>query len=119
MAFVQAPNPTSTAGSVNTSISLAFGSNNTAGNCLLACITWSSFSGAVLTGVTDTRGNTWVQVGERQVDLHNINTFCALFAAFNCAAGSNTVTANYSTSGSDYLQLAIREYSGAAVECGK
>ncbi|HSX15668.1 MAG TPA: hypothetical protein VLF40_02670 [Candidatus Saccharimonadales bacterium] len=119
MAFVQAPTPTGLQSGPTTSLALAYGSNNTAGNCLLACVQWNGFSAAaILTGLTDTRGNTWVQIssmlGGPDGATQTGNTYCALFAVFGCAAGSNTVTANWTTSGADLKGLIIAEYSNVA-----
>src|SRR5688572_12742769 len=86
--------------------SVAFGSNNTAGN-LLICV---SGSGADITGVTDTQGNTWVK-RSGQYNAGNLVS-CYIWEAKNCAAGANTVSLS-GTFGGGFDGLAIAEFSGA------
>jgi hypothetical protein len=87
----------------STSFSLAYSSNNTLGNLLIA-----GLFGTTSPGVTDTAGNTWNQIGTT-LNPGGIRT-TSLFYAWNCKAGANTVQV---TSGStDFLDLHLLEYSG-------
>lgn len=110
MTFVQGtgnvPSPGSTSA---TTIAQAYGSNNTAGSNLLAFITWSRGSSATITGVADTRGNAWTQLGATIADTTNGQN-AALFVAYNVTAGANTVTATLSAS-STFRGLIVEEYS--------
>ena len=95
---------------VTASSSLAFTSNNTAGNWIGVAIR-AGQSGQVFT-VTDARGNVYrkaVQLNET-VDL----TTVALYYAENIVAGANTVTVTDSLSGGT-LRFAILEYAGVAL----
>ena len=92
------------------SSSLAFTSNNTAGNWIGVAIR-AGQSGQVFT-VTDTRGNAYrkaVQLNET-VD----KTTLAFYYAENIAGGANTVTVADSISGGT-LRFAILEYAGVAL----
>src|SRR2546425_685156 len=74
-----------------TSATLAFNSNNTAGNWIAVCIR-AGRSGEAFT-VTDSRGNTYHQAVQLNdtLDTPNGNTI-AIFYAENISAGANTVT---------------------------
>jgi hypothetical protein len=93
-AFVQA-----TACTPNTT-SQAFTSHNTAGNILIV-IAWYGGDAP-----TDTQGNTYtlVQAGWSWAET-------AIYAAFNCAAGANTVTSV------GCMAVIAMEYSSAAATC--
>jgi hypothetical protein len=89
-----------------TSSTLAFSSNNAAGNWIGVVIR-ASTSGQLFT-VTDTRTNTYrkaVQLNET-VD----GTTLAIYYAENIAAGANTISVSDTASGT--LRFAIFEYSG-------
>lgn len=91
----------------STSKMVAYGSNNTAGNMLVVFISnaGTSVPGAT---ITDTLGNTWTLL---QSDL-TLNGFVqALWVAYNCKVGANTVTVSWST-GAVNNWMAIAEYSG-------
>lgn len=92
----------------SSSATLAFSSNNTAGNWI-AVVIRAGKSGQLFT-VTDSRGNTYrkaIQFNET-VD----GTTLGLFYAENIAAGANTVTVADTIVGT--LRFAIFEYSGVA-----
>jgi len=78
------------------STTLAYGSNNTAGNFLL-CM---RATGAYSTVPTDTLSNTWVEV------VNGGNNWTIYYAA-NCAGGANTVTA-----GGTSQYFTLYEFSG-------
>ncbi len=82
--------------------SVAFDSNNTAGNLLVCCI--QSFTD--ITDITDTAGNDWVKA----VDLGNAgqNHYTDIWYVENCLGSANTVTA----AGHSFGHLWIAEYSG-------
>ncbi len=86
---------------------VAFGSDNTAGNLLVAVIQVS----ADVTGVTDTRGNTWVKAVEEE--NAGASTYLELWYVENCAAGANTVTAANGF-GASFAHVWVGEYSGVA-----
>jgi len=103
------PNPTqlrSTTGS-GTSLALAFLSDNTAGNLLIATV-GNGDGGDTLTSVGDSNGNTWAQA----TFIANTGIHTAIWYAMNSNAGANTVTANFSASEFS-SSLVIAEYAGA------
>jgi len=95
-----------------TSASLAFNSNNTAGNWIGICIR-AGRSGQLFS-VTDSRGNTYRPAVQFNVtvDTPNGDTL-GIFYAENVAGGANTVTVSDTVSGT--LRFAILEYSGVAL----
>jgi subtilisin family serine protease len=88
-------------------VSVSFSANNQAGNLIIAVVristTWQTVN------VTDTRGNIYADaVNQAQsADGHQLH----LFYAKNIAAGSNTVTATFSST-NNHPYLAIYEYAG-------
>ena len=90
----------------STAPSLAFGSNNTAGN-VLVCLFY--FNGAATPTVTDTRGNTWNLVGTKIITNGGAG-FVFAYVCLSCAAGANTVSVN--TGGSNGAIGLILEASG-------
>jgi hypothetical protein len=95
-----------------TSTSLAFPSNNTAGNWIAVAIR-AGHSGQSFT-VKDSKGNAYHQAVQFNVtvDAPNGDTQ-GLFYAENIAGGTNQVTVSDTISGS-ILRIAILEYSGVA-----
>lgn len=88
-------------------VSLAYGSNNTAGN-LLVLLVWNSSNGTA-TLPTDSQGNTWVFGGS--AGLSGVG----MYYAANCKVGANTVTppALWTTLNSSGAGgYAIHEFSG-------
>jgi len=77
---------------------------NVLGNTLIAFGRFTSGSGAP--AITDTLGNTWVQL----FSVTNGADTNVAWAAYNCKAGANFVTFSQPTQGS--LQAVIAEYSG-------
>jgi hypothetical protein len=92
-----------------TSSSLAFASNNAAGNWLAVAIR-AGRTGQVFT-VTDTRGNTYRRAVQFDETLDSVTL--GLYYAENIASGPNTVTVS-DTQGGGTLRFAIVEYSGVA-----
>src|SRR4029077_13130018 len=94
-------------GSGLTSLSVPFGSNNTASNLIIAFVRMSAASQTVT--VSDTAGNTYADaVAQTQTtDGHQIH----IFYAKNILSGANTVTASFSGT-NNHPWLAIYEYSG-------
>ena len=92
-----------------TSSSLAFGSNNTAGNWIGVAIR-AAKTGQVFT-VTDTRGNTYRKA--IQFNETSDQTSLALYYAENIAGGANTVTVADTLTGAS-LRFAIFDNSGVA-----
>jgi hypothetical protein len=87
-------------------IHIAYASNNGAGNLLLAFVTWPS--GNTLTGVTDSNGNSWLQIGTSQIDAGTESS--ALFYVKSCNAGANNVAFAFTGAGSSGMN--IYEFSG-------
>src|SRR6266849_996985 len=94
------------------SATLAFNSNNTAGNWIGVCVR-AGYSGQIFT-VTDSRGNTYRRAAQYNVtvDTPNGHTLGILYAE-NIAGGANTVTVSDTISGT--MRFAILEYSGVAL----
>jgi hypothetical protein len=95
----------------STSSTLAFKSNNTAGNWI-GVIVRAGRSSEIFT-ITDSRGNIYHKAGQFNVtlDVPNGHTL-GVFYAENIAGGANTITLSDSISGT--LRFAIVEYSGIA-----
>jgi YD repeat-containing protein len=91
-----------------TSSTLAFVSNNTAGNWIGVCVR-AGASGEAFT-ISDSKGNTYHQAFSIN-DTVGGNTL-AIYYAENIGSGANTVTVADSISGT--LRFAILEYSGVA-----
>ena len=91
------------------SSSLAFGSNNTAGNWIAVVIRAGRVSQVIT--VTDTRGNIYRKA--LQFNETGDGTTLAIFYAENVVAGANTVTVADTLSGGT-LRFAILEYAGVA-----
>jgi hypothetical protein len=94
---------------ITTSSSLAFPSNNTAGNWIAVCIR-AGKAGQVIT-VSDSRGNAYHQavLFNMTVDSDTLG----VFYAENIAGGANTITVS-DTISTGTLRFAIFEYSGIA-----
>src|SRR5882762_9287777 len=95
-----------------TSSSLAFNSNNTAGNWIGVCI--RAGKSGQLFSVTDSRGNAYHQAIQFNVTIDPPGgDTLGIFYAENVAGGANTVTVSDTVSGT--LRFAILEYSGVAL----
>jgi len=97
------------AGTTNSS-SLAFTSNNTAGN-FIAVVIRAGKSGQVL-NVSDSHGNTYKQAVLLNMTLDGETN--AVYYAENIAGGANTVTVSDNISAAT-LRFSIMEYSGVAL----
>lgn len=87
---------------------LAYGSNNTAGNLLIAV--FSGHDHITTPTMTDTQLNTWAEA--ITVDsISNNNCSQSIFYAMNCAAGANIVTVAAGFPGDDG-SLTLYEFSG-------
>jgi RHS repeat-associated protein len=86
---------------------LAFASANQAGNLIIAEVDFPSTS--TFTSISDSKGNTYVQIGAEQTTGFSIKS--RLYYAKNIASGTNTVTTVVSGSPA-YHELYIHEYSG-------
>lgn len=94
-------------GGSGSSLSLAYLSNTTAGNLLVAGIGTGNSGVITISVCTDTQGNTWIETIERGSN----GTRAAIQYVENCPGGANTVTANFS-GGTTINYLTIAEYSG-------
>jgi hypothetical protein len=92
---------------------LAFPSNNAAGNFILAFAFLDSPSGGVAVTISDSQGNTYVQVGTIQQAIFGGVAQIAVFVAANIAGGANTVSAAYTGTATNGI-LTIAEYAGVA-----
>jgi len=104
-AFVQA-NDTLAVGSAS-SVSIAYTSNVTAGDILVAIGEGYPTSGTL--SISDTQGNTWTLVGS----VSNNDSLYMWVANAN-ATGANTVTISIGGGGTTYVQGIVAEYSGYA-----
>lgn len=93
------------AGSVNSS-GLAFANDNVAGNLLVCGVRYGPASVAVT--VSDSQGNSWLEVDDIQGPTNGV----WLFYAPNCDAGPNTVTVLGGGTPTG-MRFAIAEYPGA------
>jgi hypothetical protein len=99
------------------SISKAFGSNNTAGNCIIVSVEFFElafpFFEPVTAACTDTQGNTYSEIQFARA-LSSNEHFIGTFIAFGVAAGANTVTVTFSGLGvpGQAACIAIHEYPG-------
>jgi len=89
--------------------SLAFKSNNTAGNWIAVCVRGGNSSSQVFT-ITDSLGNTYRQA--TQLGFTASAVTLAIYYVQNINGGGNTVTVSQTVSGP--LRFAILEYSGVA-----
>src|SRR5581483_4731044 len=85
--------------------SVAFASNNTLGNTLIAV--HAGFNITLATSVTDSQGNTYTKLASVQ----NATAFLAVFVAFNCKSGANTITFNGGTVTGSSFNCIIAEYN--------
>jgi hypothetical protein len=111
-AFVQGAGNASGSGYFHT-WTIPFPSNNTAGNCIVVDVAFSTGYPLAGASVTDTLGNTYKPVLGGHVP--GSSDFLMCFVAPNCAAGANTLTITQTGSvGFDFesISVAIHEYSG-------
>lgn len=101
IAFVQVANKT--VGVASTT--LAYGSNNTAGNLLL--LTARVTTAATVVTVTDSNHNDWQKISTTT----NGTSTTSLFYAPNCKVGANTVSI-FGGATTNSIQMVIAEYSG-------
>ena len=107
IAFVQANTGPATIQSLNSSVAVAYGSAQTAGNLNIVVVGWGDTTSSV-SSVTDSRGNVYTRaVGPTT----NTGIQQSIYYAKNIAAGSNTVTVAFSPAAS-YPDVRVLEYSG-------
>jgi len=88
-----------------------FASANTAGNCIIVAFKFSD--NAAFVSLADSRGNTYTQCGA-EFDNTTLRVRSRIYAAYNIAGGTNTVTLTISTAPTDDIRLWIAEFSGLA-----
>ena len=117
-AFVQKNDGTLFGSGNHLSTTLAYSSNNTLGNLLVAVVSWfnQSTSGpnAVAVTVTDSAGNTWQSIPTRFSSTNGAEAL-QFWYALNCKAGANTVTFSFndgSGGGASFAGAFIGEWSG-------
>ncbi len=105
-AFVQAKSS-----SAWSTASLAFDSNNTAGNLIVAILTFDSGYPRPDVNCSDSKGNVYTTIGEQGLTSGDTQTMAVCYAE-NIASGANTVSA--SIGGYAWYAMTIAEYSGVA-----
>ena len=112
--FVQSASSASGLGSYS-STSLAFGSNNATGNCIVVDVEFDATFPLVTAVCTDSQGNTYSEVFFGHVP--GSGQFTGTFVAFGITAGANTVTVTFSGSGvpGNAATIAIHEYTGSSM----
>lgn len=91
-----------------TTTSIAYPSNQVAGNLNVVVVGWNDATASVST-VTDTRGNAY-QIASPMATGTGIRQ--AIYYAKNIAAGANTVTVTFSPAAA-FVDVRVLEYSGA------
>lgn len=103
------PQPFYSGSATGNSTLLPFASDVTAGSLLQCFVTWDQVGGATCTGLTDTQGNTWVQLpGSPLLDTVDAQGGAYFYCLAAKASGPLTVTATFSAS-CDYRLEALRE----------
>lgn len=96
------------AGSGGTVGSVAYPSNNTAGNLLVCLVRFANSSGTF--AITDSQGNTWVPIYNSPFSSGTQRMVAAY--ALNCKGGPNTVTATNAGGSASFIRMVIGEWSG-------
>jgi len=97
--------------SSSSTVALAYTSNVTSGSLLVATVAWGD-STQTISGVADSLGQTWTQVGSTVTGLDELGFWrMAVFYKANSGAGADTVTATFSAA-TTYRQISVTEYSG-------
>jgi hypothetical protein len=109
IAFVQSKS--NDGGTVATD-SIAFTSNNTAGNTIIVAVRQGFLANPTPVTITDTRGNTYYEVASQDSTNDHRDK---IFAAYNIASGANTVTCTYANNVANTMRWAIHEFSGIQV----
>jgi len=107
VAYVQGANMTSD--SAASSIARAFTTSNTAGNLIIAAVSWGNSGGVTC---SDSQGNAYAVATTQTDSVYNQSL--AICYAPNVKGGANTVTANFSGA-PVYRRLLIQEYQGIAL----
>jgi type II secretory pathway component PulJ len=105
--LIQQAKAENNSGSVS-SLAKAFSSNNESGDLLIAVV---ANQGLVTSSISDTAGNTWVQIASTTYPAYSDEI--AIYAATNSNAGANTATVAFA-SGASYASLFLYEYRGAS-----
>ena len=84
----------------------------TAGDLLVAAVTWDSGAGSTIS-ISDSRGNTWAAATTPQVDTRH-NQALQIFYARQIAGGLNTVKVTLSPAAT-YARLVVHEVAGAGL----
>ncbi len=118
LSFIQVGSTTiGSSGSPSSSSTASFTSGNTAGDLIVVEINYPSAS-VTVTGVTDTAGNTYTQVGSVQsfVETDSVVWPAYIYYAKNIVGGANSVTAqlsgNVTTDAVHHFQVSLFEFSG-------
>lgn len=92
--------------SYETSTDITFDSDVSAGSLIVIAV--SNDGGDMVSSITDNRGNTYTLIGRSASNYDNWTDF---YYAYNCAAGSTTITVNTAGTYSEFCVVA-REYGG-------
>lgn len=104
---------TGTGGATPASSVASAAKSTTTGNTLVVFIKWETVANPNVTSVTDTAGNTFVEIAE----LANTSgaPYCSMYYAENITGNaSNVVTANFGSASTDWSQIIVEEFSGLA-----
>src|SRR6202790_2331646 len=96
----------------NATLNLAYGSNNSVGNFLIAAVRFYNTTSPSAYTCTDSQGNTWIKLGNT---IANAGSTIDLWYVANCKAGANTVTMSTGVPNNPNPEMAILEYSGIAL----
>ncbi len=107
MGFNQLQHTQSQNGSSAAAVTIAYGSNVTAGSLLV--LTVATYNASITVAVTDSQGNTWAQAGPYSIDGSVIQSIWYVASA---KAGATTVTVT--PSATMLSSLGIIEFSGPA-----
>lgn len=91
----------------SSSTTLAFSSNNTAGNLIVVCVGFFKYL-AGTASVSDSQGNTYTRANQQATG----STEADMWFAPNCNGGANTITISNTSTNVDF-DVIIAEYSGA------
>lgn len=90
----------------------AYTSNVTSGNLLAVAISWDTASTTFTFTCSDSRGNSYTNIGQNWLDAANEQATSVCYATAN-SSGANTVTVTWPASVS-FRRIIVSEYSGVA-----
>jgi hypothetical protein len=109
--FVQSTGNNAGYGPTSKTLSLAFSSNNTAGNLLILAVNWGN-TGIQVASVTDTKGNVYTNISGQVRYGKGYPQSNQLYYAKNILGGANTITVTMSGKPSVVFEARAYEYAG-------